>query len=229
MGKLAKTDIIDARVIAHYASVAPDLKPKTLPDNQELKELVARRTQILEMITAETNRLRGAPKVLGERIEAHSAWLREELENIDRELKRTIEADPVSHEKNELLRSAPGMDPTLSATLVAQLPELGSLNRRKIAALVGVAPLNRDSGNTRGRRTVWGGRAGVRAVLYMATLAATRCNNVIRSFYHRLCLAGKTKKVVLTACMRKLLTILTTMIRYHVPWRPLKNPTLICT
>lgn len=226
MGKLAKTDIIDARVIAHYASVAPDLKPKKLPDNKVLKEQVVRRNQIQEMITAETNRMRRAP-MLEKRIGAHVKWLKGELENIDNEIKLTIEADPVSHEKNEILRSAPGVGPTLSATMVAQLPELGSLNRREIAALVGVAPLNRDSGRMRGRRTVWGGRAGVRSVLYMATLAATRCNSVIRSFYHRLCIAGKTKKVALTACMRKLLTILNTMLRYHAPWSPFKNPILI--
>jgi transposase len=227
MGKLAKTDIIDARIIAHYASIAPDLQPKAVPDNQELKDLVSRRTQILEIMTAETNRLRGVSQVLRARIEDHIDWLKQELERIARELQRIIEADPVSHEKDEILRSTPGVGPTLSATLVAQLPELGTLNRRKIAVLVGVAPLNRDSGKMRGRRTVWGGRAGVRAVLYMATLTATRCNPVIRSFYHRLCLAGKTKKVALTACMRKLITILNAMLRYHVPWSPLRNSTLI--
>ena len=216
-GKLAKTDALDARVIAHFGfAIKPT--PHPVPDTHCLKMAQARRIQLLEMITAETNRLRGKPKALRRRIEAHIAWLQKELADTDRELKEMIGEDPIWRDKDTLLQSTPGVGPTLSATLIAQLPELGTLNRRKIAALVGVAPLNRDSGIRRGRRTVWGGRGHVRAVLYMATLVASRFNPAIRNFYLRLCSAGKTKKVALTACMRKLLTILNAMLKHHVPW-----------
>jgi len=216
-GKLAKTDSLDARVIAHFGCAVQPI-PHPVPDTQELKVAQARRTQLLEMITAETNRLRGVPTALRRRIEAHIAWLKQELADTDRELKDMIEKDPIWREKDSLLQSTPGVGPTLSATLIAQLPELGILDRRQIAALVGVAPLNRDSGMMHGRRTVWGGRANVRAMLYMATLVATRFNPVIRDFYLRLCAAGKAKKLALTACMRKLLTILNAMLKHHVPW-----------
>lgn len=216
-GRLAKTDSLDARAIAHFGCAVQPI-PRPVPDTQELKIAQARRIQLLDMITAETNRLRGVPKALRRRIETHIAWLKQELAETDRELKDMIENDPVWREKDSLLQSTPGVGPTLSATLISQLPELGTLNRRQIAALVGVAPLNRDSGIWHGRRTVWGGRANVRSVLYMATLAATRFNPVIRSFYLRLCSAGKRKKVALTACMRKLLTILNSMLMHHVPW-----------
>jgi len=216
-GKLAKTDSLDARVIAHFGYAIQPI-PHPIPQTQGLKKIQARRIQLLEMITAETNRLQGAQGVLKERIEAHITWLKEELTNIDCELRDMIEKDPVWREKDKLLRSTPGVGPTVSATLIAQLPELGTLNRRQIAALVGVAPLNRDSGILHGRRTVWGGRAQVRAVLYMAALVATRFNPVIRSFYQRLCSAGKRKIVALTACMRKLLTILNAMLKHLVPW-----------
>jgi len=216
-GKLAKTDSLDARVIAHFGYAVRPI-PHPIPDTQELKVAQARRIQLLEMITAETNRLRGVPKSLRSRIEAHIAWLNKELADTDRELKEMIEKDPTWREKDNLLQSTPGVGPTLSATLIAQLPELGTLNRRQIAALVGVAPLNRDSGILHGRRTVWGGRANVRTVLYMATLVATRFNPAIRAFYQRLCTAGKRKKVALTACMRKLLTILNSMLKHRVPW-----------
>lgn len=218
MGKLAKTDAIDARVIAQFASANPELKPKRIADTQELKEAVTRRTQLLEMVTAEANRLRGAREARRVRIEAHIRWLKQEIADTDRELRDGIKKDPVWREKDKLLRSTPGVGPTLSATLISQLPELGTLNRREIAALVGVAPLNRDSGKMHGRRTVWGGRAPVRAVLYMATLAATKHNAAIRCFYKRLCAAGKSKKVALTACMRKLLTILNSILKHHIPW-----------
>lgn len=216
-GKLAKTDTLDAGIIAHFGYAIRPV-PHPVPATQELKIAQARRLQLLEMITAETNRLRGAPKALKRRIEAHIAWLKHELADIDRELKEVIESDPIWREKDSLLQSAPGVGPVLSATLIAQLPELGTLDRREIAALVGVAPLNRDSGVFHGRRAVWGGRTHVRAVLYMATLAATRFNPVIRGFYVRLCSAGKSKKVALTACMRKLLTILNAMLKHRSPW-----------
>lgn len=216
-GKLAKTDSLDARAIAHFGyAIKP--APHPLPDTQELKIAQARRVQLLEMITAETNRLRGVPRALQKRIEAHIMWLKEELAETDGEIKEIIKRDAVWQEKDSLLQSTPGVGPTLSATLIGYLPELGNLNRRQIAALVGVAPLNRDSGVFHGRRTVWGGRANVRSVLYMATLVATRFNPVIRDFYLRLCSVGKRKKVALTACMRKLLTILNSILKHHIPW-----------
>ena len=218
MGKLAKTDAIDAQVIAHFASAAQDLKPKPISDTQRLKVIVTRRNQLIEMITMETNRLRGADKDLRAGIEAHVTWLKKQLEDTDAKLRKLIEHDPTCRNKDNLLQSTPGVGPIVSATLVAQLHELGSLNRRQIAALVGVAPLNRDSGMSRGKRSVWGGRGRVRAALYMATLAATRFNPVIRRFYERLLRAGKVKKVALTACMRKLLTILNAMLKHHTPW-----------
>lgn len=218
MGKLAKTDAIDARVIAHFANTATDLKPKPIPDTQGLKEIVTRHNQLVEMITMESNRLRGAGQALTEGIEAHIAWLKQQLKDVDGKLRSRIEQDPVCREKDGLLRTTPGIGPTVSAALVAELPELGTLNRRQIAALVGVAPLNRDSGIFRGKRVIWGGRGRVRAALYMATLTATRFNPVIRSFYTRLLAAGKAKKVALTACMRKLLTILNAMLKHHTGW-----------
>ncbi len=218
MGKLAKTDIIDARVIANFASTASGLKSRPIPDTQELKEIVNRRIQLVEMITMESNRLRGAGKDLRAGIEAHIAWLKQQLQEMDDNLKNHIGQDPVCQDKDALLQSTPGVGPTVSAALIAQLPELGNMNRRQIAALVGVAPLNRDSGMFRGKRTIWGGRGRVRAALYMATLTATRFNLVLRSFYTRLIAAGKAKKVALTACMRKLLTILNAMLKYHTAW-----------
>lgn len=216
-GKMAKTDILDARIIAHFGYAIQPI-PHPIPDTQELKIIQARRLQLVEMITAENNRLKGAPKALKQRIGTHIVWLKQELADTDRELKEMIENDPIWREKDSLLQTMPGVGPTLSATLIAQLPELGTINRRKIAALVGVAPLNRDSGIFHGRRIVWGGRTHVRAVLYMATLVATRFNPVIRSFYARLCSAGKSKKVALTACMRKFLTILNAMLKHNTPW-----------
>lgn len=218
MGKLAKTDTIDAYIIAQFASANPKLKPKPIADTQELKEMVNRRLQILEMLTAEINRANGARPACHDRIESHIAWLKHELADISRELRNLIKMDPVWREKDNLLQSMPGVGPALSSTLLSHLPELGTLNRKKIAALVGVAPLNRDSGKMHGRRCVWGGRATVRAVLYMATLVAVYHNSAIRSFYERLCAAGKSKKMALVACMRKLLTILNSMIKYHAHW-----------
>jgi len=218
-GRLAKTDALDAQVLAHFAAAVRPV-PRSLPDAQaqELKDILTRRRQVVEMLTAERNRLGSARKSVRGRIQAHIAWLEGELAEIDDELRQSIKRSPLWREKDNLLRSTPGVGPVLSATLLTQLPELGTLNRRQIASLVGVAPLNRDSGTLRGKRTVWGGRAPVRAVLYMATLVATRYNPAIRNFYHRLCAAGKAKKVALTACMRKLLTILNAMLKHHTPW-----------
>lgn len=218
MGRLAKTDNIDARVIAHFASTAPGLKSKPVSETQDLKELVNRRAQIVEMITMESNRLRSASKDLRAGIEAHIAWLRHELNDMDSDLKNQIELDPVCQKKNDILQSTPGIGPTISTALIAQLPELGTLNRKQIAALVGVAPLNRDSGLFKGKRVVWGGRGKIRAALYMAALVATRYNPIIRGFYQHLLLVGKAKKVALTACMRKLLVILNAMLKNHTIW-----------
>lgn len=218
-GKLAKTDALDAKVIAHFAA-AIQPKPQSLPEEhaQKLSAIVSRRRQVVEMITAEKNRLSPAGEVVKERIMAHITWLEQELANINKELYRSIQKSRVWREKDNLLRSVPGVGPVLSANLITGLPELGELNRRQVAALVGVAPLNRDSGTLKGKRTVWGGRATVRTALYMSTLVATRYNPVIRTFYHRLISAGKAKKVAITACMRKLLTILNTMLKHNTRW-----------
>ena len=180
---------------------------------------MARRRQILEMVTAEKNRLgMSRSKEVKEHIEAHIAWLKGETGELDEKLRKSIKESPLWREKDELLQSTPGVGPVLSATLLTGLRELGSLNRCQIAALVGVAPLNRDSGTMRGKRTIWGGRATVRAALYMGALAATRCNPAIRPFYQRLLAAGKTKKMALVACMRKLLTILNAMVKHNACW-----------
>jgi transposase len=220
-GRLAKTDVIDAHVLAQFGEA---LKPplRALPDaaTQELNALVTRRHQLVEMITAEKNRLaQAAAKAVRAGIREHIRWLERRLANIDQDLADAIRRTPVWREKDELLRSVQGVGPVLSTTLLAGLPELGALGRKQIAALVGVAPLNRDSGRHRGKRIVWGGRARVRAALYMGTLVATRFNPVIREFYQRLLAAGKPKKVALTACMRKLLTILNAMARHDTPWQ----------
>jgi transposase len=220
-GKLAKTDVIDARVIAHFAAaIKPTSRP--LPDDQaqEFESILTRRRQVVEMITAEKNRLGYTrSNLVVEFIKDHIAGLERELDKLDNNLRSSVRGSPVWRDKDDLLRSVPGVGPVLSFTLLADLPELGTLDRRQIAALVGVAPFNRDSGNFRGKRAVWGGRAKVRAVLYMATVSATRYNPVMRTFYQRLCAAGKEKKVALTACMRKLLTILNAMLKHRTPWR----------
>lgn len=218
-GQLAKTDALDAAVLAQFAEVVrPALRP--LPDaaTQALSALLARRRQLLEMLTAERNRLGSALPPVRPGIRAHISWLERRLADLDTDLAQAIRESPVWREKEDLLRSVPGVGPVLATTLLASLPELGTLTRQQIAALVGVAPLNRDSGAWRGKRRVWGGRAPVRAALYMGTLVATRFNPVIRAFYHRLCAAGKAKKVALTACMRKLLTILNAMLKHRTPW-----------
>jgi transposase len=219
-GTLAKTDALDARILAQFAEVIrPALRP--LPDaaTQALSALLARRRQLIGMRTAEQNRLGPAPPPLRKGIRAHIAWLARQLARTDDDLAQAIRESPVWRETDDLLQSAPGVGPVLATTLMASLPELGTLSRQQVAALVGVAPLNRDSGTLRGRRRVWGGRAQVRTALYMAALTATRYNPVIRAFYARLCAAGKAKKVALTACMRKLLTILNAMLKHRTPWQ----------
>jgi transposase len=218
-GQLAKTDTIDAAVLARFAeAVRPAVR--ALPDEiaLELRALLGRRRQITDMIVAESNRLGGASKAVQKRIEAHIRWLESELERVDTDLDQRIRQSPIWKEKQDLLKSVPGIGPVTSRALIANLPELGQLNRKQIAALVGVAPLNRDSGTLRGRRTVWGGRAAVRTMLYMAALVASRHNAVIRAFYMRLRNAGKAPKIALVASMRKLLTILNAMIKHRSYW-----------
>jgi len=222
-GQLAKTDRIDADVLALFAErVRPEVRPLKGEAAQELDALLARRRQLLDMLQAEKNRLgqvfgRGHVRVK-KSLKTHIAYLERELRIADTDLGTMIRQSPVWRERDELLRSVPGVGPVLSRTLLADLPELGRLSRREIAKLVGIAPLSRDSGTLRGRRFIHGGRASVRAVLYMAALVATKRNRVIRAFYQRLVAAGKPKKLALVACMRKLLTILNVMVRTHQRW-----------
>ena len=220
-GRLAKTDALDAAVLAHFAAVVRPT-PRPLPDaaTQSLAALVTRRRQLVEMLTAERNRLGSAPRVLRAEIQAHITWLKRRLGRLDADLHQAIRTSPAWRVQDDLLQSVPGVGPVLAVTLLASLPELGTLNRKAIAALVGVAPLNRDSGTRQGRRMVWGGRAAVRAVLYMGTLVAVRHNPVLRAFYQRLRAVGKLPKVALTACMRKLLTILNAMLKQQTRWNP---------
>ena len=219
-GTLAKTDALDAAVLAHFAdAVRPAVRPLRDAETQVLNSLVARRHQLIDILVAEKNRLGTAISAVRPRIEAHIAWLEQELNDVDEGLRQTLRSSPVWREKDDILRTVPGVGEQLSLTLLAHLPELGTLNRRQIAALVGVAPFNRDSGTMRGKRRVWGGRSRVRAVLYMGTLAASRFNPVIRDYYQRLLAAGKPKKVALVACMRKLLVILNAMLKQGSPWR----------
>ena len=220
-GRLAKTDALDAHVLAHFAeAMRPAVRP--LPDAhaQELSATLARRSQLREMLTAEQHRQGTAVPSVQAQIQRHCEWLSEEITALDAEIAAQVQADPTWAETEKRLRSVPGVGRILATTMLADLPELGHLDRRQIASLVGVAPLNRDSGRQRGKRTIWGGRARLRAVLYMGTLVATRFNPIIRAFYQRLCTAGKAKKLALTACMRKLLTILNAMVRHQTSWHP---------
>jgi transposase len=218
-GQLAKTDAIDAQVLALFADrVRPE--PRPLPDDAltALEELLTRRRQLVEMLTAEKNRLLLARGPVRRDLQRHIRFLERRLREVDDDLHTAVKASPVWRVKDDLLQSVPGVGRVVSLTLLAQLPELGRLSHKEIAALVGVAPLNRDSGTLRGKRLVYGGRAPVRAVLYMAALVASRRNPVIRAFYERLRAAGKPAKVALTACMRKLLTILNAIARDGQPW-----------
>lgn len=219
-GQLAKTDALDARALAHFAeAVRPALRPLPDAQTQALSARLTRRRQLVERLTAEKNRRARAPGAIRADIQAHITWLAQRLADLDTDIGSAIRASPLWREHDDLLQSTPGVGPVLSHTLLAELPELGLLSRQEIAALVGVAPLNRDSGMWRGKRTVWGGRAMVRSVLYMGTLVAVRHNPALKAFYQRLCAAGKAPKVALTACMRKLLTILNAILKHHTPWR----------
>jgi transposase len=221
MGELAKTDEIDARILASFAEkVRPEIRPLPSEDTRDLDALLTRRRQLVEIRAGERNRLYQACSVVRPSIEEHLAWLDARIEEVDKELQRRIEASSVWREKDRLLRSTPGVGPTLSLALLAGVPELGTLNRQKVSKLVGIAPLNRDSGTLRGTRRIWGGRSDVRNVLYMGTLSAVRHNPVIREFYQRLVTRGKPKKVALVACMRKLLSILNRMLKDGTAWNP---------
>lgn len=224
-GQLANTDVLDARAVAHFAEAVRPV-PRPLPDAQteERRALLARRRQFMAMRTAEQNRLETAPRRLRADIEAHIAWLDQRVAALDDDLDTTRRASPVWRERETLYRSVPGSGPVCARTLVLDLPELGTLSRQRLAALVGVAPFNRDSGTLRGTRTTWGGRAHVRAVLSMSTLVAVRYNPVLKRFYERLRTAGKVAKVALTACMRKLVTILTAMVKHQTPWQAQEVP-----
>ena len=224
-GQLAKTDRLDAQLLALFADRVHST-PRPLPDAvlQQLDALMTRRRQLVDMLTAEGNRLEHAATPIHREIIRHIRWLERRVAAVDRDLDATIQQSPVWRTQENLLRTVPGIGPVVSRTLLADLPELGRLNRKQIAALVGVAPLARDSGTLRGKRVVWGGRAPVRAVLYMGALVAVRHNTVIRAFYGRLVAAGKPKKVALIACMRKLLTILNAMMRTNTTWQQVGQP-----
>jgi transposase len=219
LGKLAKTDKIDAQVIAHYGeAVRPEPRPLPEPAQLELASLVSRRRQLVEMIAAEENRRQMATPRVRQNIEVLLEQLRRLLKELDRDLHDFMRQSPLWHENEKIIRGVPGLGPVITCGLLGYLPELGTLNRKKIAALVGLAPFNRDSGQQRGKRMVWGGREKIRSLLYLAALVGIRHNPVLRDFYQRLRLAGKPAKVALTACMRKLLTILNAMIKNRTEW-----------
>jgi transposase len=213
-GILAKTDVIDARIIALFAErMRPEVRPLKDQQLSELEALVTRRRQMVEMVTAEKNRLGNAPKEMAEEIGRHIKWLQKGINKLQKRIAELIKQSPTCRMKDHALREVKGVGPILSSTLLAELPELGKVNGKKIAALVGVAPFNRDSGKFKGKRCIWGGRGQVRSTLYMGTLSALKFNPVIKQFYERLLNAGKPFKVAITACMRKLLVILNAITR----------------
>jgi transposase len=220
-GRLAKTDAVDAQVLAHFAQ-ALQPTPHPLPDEatQTLAALVERRRQLVNMLTAEKNRLQQALPAVRAKVAAHIAWLEQALREVDDELDQLLRASPLWREREALLRSVPGVGPVVSRTLLAHLPELGQGPVKHLATLVGLAPLNRDSGAWRGGRAIWGGRQHVRAALYMAALVGVRRNPILQEFYERLVARGKPKKVALVACMHKLLIILHAVVRDRTPWAP---------
>ena len=222
LGRLAKTDAIDAAIIAHFAeAVRPDIRPLASEDALLLGELVARRRQLVDMMIAEQNRRsRLASRSLRKAIDRHIELLKQQLADLDAEIDKTIRGTPAWRAKEDLLISVPSIGHKIARTLIAELPELGTLDRRKIASLVGVAPFNRDSGMFRGRRSIAGGRTPVRNALYMGILVAIRRNLPMAQVYHRMRQAGKPAKVAIVACMRKLLTILNAILRDQKPWQP---------
>lgn len=225
-GRLAKTDKLDAAILAFYAAT---LKPEPRPFPEQallqLKSRVVRRQQIVDMIATEKNRLSSSQEqITKEEIKAHIAWLKTQLESVNKDIKKRLDENPAWQEKAKLLKSVPGVGPVLAATLIAQLPELGKTNRCEAAALVGVAPMNHDSGAHKGQRSVTGGRRRIRGALYMGTLSAIRFNPVIRDFFQRLTSNGKATRVAIIACMRKLVSILNAMVKHNKPW---ESPVLI--
>jgi transposase len=222
LGQLAKTDRLDARVLAHFAAaIKPPLRPIKAAEDTALDALMGRRDQLSDMLGAEKNRRSSAATDAARAdIDAHIEWLAQRLKDLDKQLKDQLKRSVAWQQKDQILQSVPGIGFVTSLSLLADLPELGKLNRHQVAKLVGVAPLNRDSGKQRGPRKIFGGRAPVRSKLYMATMTAIRCNPVIKAFYQRLLAANKLKKVALTACMRKLLTIINVMVRDHKLWNP---------
>jgi len=223
-GRLAKTDKIDSLVLGHFAQVI-NPPPRPLKDQQtrELEALVRRRRQILEMVVSEKNRLSSSPTSIRQDILDHIEWLQKRLKDIDGDLSHLIKSTPIWHQKATLVQSFVGVGPILSTILISSLPELGSLSRRKVSALVGVCPYNRDSGRYRGRRAIFGGRRYLRTVLYMAALSAIRHNPQIKTFHERLMHAGKPPKVAITACMRKMLVILNSMVKHQTTWNSQPN------
>lgn len=220
--QFAKTDTLDAHLLAQLGeALNPEIRPLPSQEQQEFEAFLTRRRQLVEMLVAEKNRLQQshAIKRLAKEIKAHIDWLEKRLKQSDKQLRQKLESNPVWRVNDQLLQSVPGIGEITSQTLLAQLPELGQLTNKEIAALVGVAPYARDSGSKRGGRRIRGGRGAVRAVLYMATISATRCNPQIKEFYQRLVKAGKKKKVALVACMRKLLTMLNAIIKHQESWR----------
>jgi transposase len=219
-GILAKSDRLDAKVLAAFGkAIRPEVRSQKTSEARHLEALSTRRKQIVEMLTIEKNRLTTAPKKTRHFIEEHIRFMEKELKQINQDINKYIKNHPKLQDNKKVIQSMPGAGPVLAITLLSDLPELGSINRKAISALVGVAPLNRDSGRFRGKRCVWGGRARIRAVLYMATLSATRFNPVIRAFYERLIKNGKEQKVAITACMHKMLIILNSMLKNQTTWR----------
>lgn len=225
MGKLAKTDKVDASMLALFSQrIRPQVRPLKDEASSELCALVARRNQLVTMMTMEKNRLKQAKKPVRKNITGHIESLRGLIAELEEEIGDRMKSSPQWREKEDILTSAPGVGPVTAMTLIAQVPEMGRLTGKQVSALVGVAPLNRDSGKFRGKRAVWGGRGHVRRVLYMATLAAVRISSQLRRLYERLIEAGKPFKVAMTACMRKLIVILNAMMRDRKKWSPAPNP-----
>lgn len=221
LGKLAKTDRADALVLARFAhAVRPEARFMADEKAMQLQALVNRRRQIIDIKVAEKNRLCTAHPTITPTLEKHIEWLEEQEKQLNEEIAVMIRESPIWRAKDNLLQTVPGVGPVLSATLLAEMPELGKLNRKQIAALAGLAPFNRDSGKMKGKRCIWGGRASVRTVLYMAAMSALRHNPIIKKFHEKLIKAGKLFKVALTACMRKLLTILNAIVRSNKGWMP---------
>ncbi len=229
-GRLAKTDAIDAQMLAHFGeALKPEATVFASQTEQELQALISRRRQLVEMLSAEKNRVSIAKRRVLPDVEAHIDWLQDRIKQLDREIQTLSQSEVQWRSRLALLQSVPGIGPVISTTLLASLPELGTVSDKRISALVGVAPLNRDSGNARGKRWIWGGRASVRAVLYMGALVAVRHNPILKAFYDRLLAQGKAKKVALTACMHKLLRILNAIVRDQKPWNvtSVESPALI--